>query len=286
VRTFKKKAHSPLILVNLKGGLGNQLFQLANAVSLAIEFNRSIKLLDTSYRYDTKRKYLLNFWGLCQNTIYKVGIDSRGKMAFKEETLKCNCEPEIFEETNFFYSRIDLASFENSCIKIDGYWQSEKYFQAVKHQFVDFLNVKLTNGSPRPNSILMHVRLGDFISEKATVIEHGILGNTYYLKALSTVSGSKNIDIVSDEPFRVAEYLGQEFCEKFDVKVIDSKSEFETFGDFKNYQTLILANSTFSWWGAYLAEAPNVIAPRAVFSEAGLRKRNVCDFYPNSWVLV
>jgi hypothetical protein len=286
VRPFKKQAHSPIILVNLKGGLGNQLFQLANAVSLAIEFNRSIKLLDTSYLYDAKRKYLLDFWGLCQNTIYKVDIDSLGRLVFKEERIKCNCEPEIFEETDFFYSRIDLASLGNKCLKIDGYWQSEKYFQAIKYEFVNFLNAKLTKGNTRPNSILMHVRLGDFISEKATVIEHGILGNTYYLKALSTVSGLNAIEIVSDEPLRVMDYLGQEFCEKFGVKVIDSKSEFETFRDFKNYQTLILANSTFSWWGAYLAEAHNVIAPRAVFSEAGLRKRNVCDFYPNSWILV
>ncbi len=283
---FKKKSHEPVISVDIKGGLGNQLFQFANAVNLAIEFNRPIKLLDSSYSSDLKRIYLLNYWGLMQNTIYKVELDSKGKLVFVEVPDNCNCELEILNEANFYFTKIELGSLSQKCFKIDGYWQSERYFYGVRNEMVHFLNSMLLSSKPTLSSILMHVRLGDFISEKATILEHGVLGSNYYEKALSICHGPRNADVVSDEPSRVEQYLGKNLFNKLEIQVLDAKNEFETFNDFKKYEFLILANSTFSWWGAYLSEAHVVIAPRAVFSEVGLRKRNVCDFYPSSWVLV
>ena len=286
MRIFKREPHGPVIAVNTKGGLGNQLFQFANAVNLAIEFGRSIKFLDSTYKDDMKRRYLLDYWGLKPNLIYTVTLDSLGSLVFQEHFSRCKCELRQLDEENFFFKKIDLSSYGTSCLKIDGYWQSERYFLDVKDGLKRFLNSRLTNHWPKLDSILMHVRLGDFVSEESTILEHGVLGSRYYEKAISLNVQSNCIRVVSDEPAKVSHYFGQEFVEKYEFEILGVKDEFDTFSDFKEYESIILANSTFSWWGAYLSSAQRIIAPRAVFSEVGLRKRNVCDFYPDSWILV
>jgi hypothetical protein len=106
------------------------------------------------------------------------------------------------------------------------------------------------------------------------------------MNALELLKNSSEIDIVSDQPSKVNSYLGRKFCKNYNIRVLEPMSELQSLAAFREYDNLILANSTFSWWGAFLSNAKLVVAPRAFFSEEGLRKRNICDLYPSNWVLV
>jgi hypothetical protein len=200
-----------------------------------------------------------------------------------------NCCSEITPvyETGFNYMKPPSELSEPKCIKLDGYWQSERNFLSIKDQIIQFLNGSIkSHDTVGSSDTLMHIRQGDFTSQRRTQVEHGILGPNYYTRALEILRKNSKIDVVSDQPSRVNSYLGHKFCKDYKIQVLPPMSELESLAIFKRYETLIIANSTFSWWGAYLSNPKTVIAPRAFFSEEGLRKRNICDLYPNNWILV
>jgi hypothetical protein len=274
--------------INVKGGLGNQLFQFSNGLEHAVNLKRSIRFLDESFKFDKKRDFLLNQFGILQNVEYRVHNNPKSGLTFEAiDSINCCSEMTPVYETVYNYVQPAPDLSESKCIKLDGYWQSEKNFATLKDPIVQFLNVSIKEQKPfaRGNT-LMHIRQGDFTSERRTQVEHGILGPNYYMNALELLKNSSEIDIVSDQPSKVNSYLGRKFCKNYNIRVLEPMSELQSLAAFREYDNLVLANSTFSWWGAFLSNAKLVVAPRAFFSEEGLRKRNICDLYPSNWVLV
>jgi hypothetical protein len=134
----------------------------------------------------------------------------------------------------------------------------------------------------------MHIRRGDFLSNKKSREYHGILGFDYYSRALSLLdSKTQEIQIISDD-FEEIEGLINElesvFGKRFEIRS-DLKHEMESLQLMAGSKQLIMANSSFSWWGAFLSNADRIIAPRNYFSKTTLRGLNVCDLYPEGWTL-
>jgi hypothetical protein len=150
-----------------------------------------------------------------------------------------------------------------------GHMQSEKYFAHC----ADYIRELFTfsKPSPRINATAVHVRCGDYGSDY-----HPICSREYYREAFALVPGP--YIIFSDDPMKA-------------TKIVHRGDLFQsgtTRSDFKQMAACrrhIIANSTFSWWGAWLAESEQVVAPRQWFGPAAAHL-DTLDIYPNSWTVI
>jgi hypothetical protein len=178
-------------------------------------------------------------------------------------------------------------------VYLDGYWQSEKYFKdiesIIRSEFIvktmsDPANEAMSERICGTESVSVHVRRKDYVSDSATSRIHGGCSLAYYYAAAERIARA-----VAEPHFFVFSDDAQWARENLDLKY---PTTFVTHnGPDKNYEDLrlmtlcnhhIVANSTFSWWGAWLSINPDkmVIAPRKWFAESDLDCR---DLIPDSW---
>lgn len=270
-----------MIITRITGGLGNQMFQYAIAKSLAIKNNDTFKLDISFYPKQTLRKYELHYFNIEENiAIYEECNRLRGKedLIFKIKNklgIKIN-------RPKSYYNEKEIVKFDENIFKLkgniylDGYWQNEKYFKGIRDELLkDFtLKQKISKEAKEyldqiknTNSISLHIRRGDYVQNKHTNQVHGICGLDYYKKTISYMLQKMEhpvFFIFSDDI---------EWCkENFDfldnkVFVENTKSAIEDLELMKNCDHNIIANSTFSWWGAWLNENEDkiVIAPKQWF---------------------
>ncbi len=176
---------------------------------------------------------------------------------------------------------------------LDGYWQSEKYFQdALSVIRADFtFKVPLSNRNSdiaehigQRNSVSLHIRRGDYVTDSNTNATHGLCSLDYYRKAVQYVADrirQPYFFVFSDDIIWVKDNL------KIDLpcQYIDHNHGTESYNDMhlmslcRNH---IIANSSFSWWGAWLNPSPEkiVVAPEKWFAN----KNDVKDLFPQGWV--
>ncbi len=275
-----------MIRVVLQGGLGNQMFQYAAARALA-ERNNTNVVLDLSWfdqDFDlgsTSREYELSCFVLdaitpkSKNTI-RQKLQGRFAKIYTEPHF--HCDPAF----------TDLP--KNTVMS--GYFQSEKYFHDIRGILLqDFLWAKEPNGKNKDLlgqiegdrlSVSVHVRRGDYVSNKSAAKFHGLAGIDYYKAAVKMVAEqleSLNLYVFSDDP---------DWCKK-NLKFTQPTTYISHNNDGSEDMRLmkackhnIIANSSFSWWGAWLNENPNkiVIAPKKWFSHP---ESNTKDVIPGSW---
>ena len=280
------RVHDCSFDVKIMGGLGNQLFQFSHGVNIALVTNRSIIFRTDSYSTDDLRKSWLFELDIEPNLPYKVSIFG-GRVVFQMVEDKCQCAPLVLNESNFHFSELELPKER---FILQGYWQSEFYFLEYASLIRQYVKSKLISPtlSSKPN-LVIHIRLGDMLSVPAVLSKHGVLGIEYYLQALTILNPTKEVHIISDSP----ELLGDNYLHALQFKYpnLEFKLDIQQIA-LKDFSLLtfsrqiVVANSTFSWWGAYLSEAETIIAPRKVFSQKTLRDLNTCDFYPQNWILI
>lgn len=266
-----------MIYCNLKGGLGNMLFQIAACKSFAIRKNTECSFpnlvdhlgyITKETRHNPKMNYAfeyLNFLNLCVSA--PANIVNKYEYPFEYIEYLPN------EET--FY--------------IDGFFQSEKYFVCNRKEILDFikpnneienlLNSKYDN-IIQSNSVSIHVRRGDYLKFPE---HHPIQQQTYYSSALETISDFELVVVFSDDI---------EWCKNnlmFDKKTVyieDEKDYIELFLMSK-CKNNIISNSSFSWWGAWLNQnrEKKVIAPKNWFGN-NLKHLKTTDIYAQNWILL
>src|SRR6202012_5379404 len=137
--------------------------------------------------------------------------------------------------------------------------------------------------------VSVHVRRGDYLKPGTTEV-HGVLGEAYYREALSRIEAEvgERVDlfVFSDDAQAAEQVLN--FVPKLTHVRGDAERPWEDMALMARCRHHVIANSSFSWWGAWLNPSPGkvVIAPQRWFSVAALRERNVCDLYPPDWILV
>ena len=285
-----------MIITKIAGGLGNQMFQYAAGRSLAITHNCELKL-DLSW-FDTFK--LHNGYELERFNI-KAGIATKNevvKLAGNQSKLIKALRKKMgfrsrahFIESDFSFCPEFIQSVPP--VLIEGHWQSYKYFDSVSSVICAELAPKspLSDASLRVaeeisgvNAVSIHIRRGDYVSNKAINDVHGVIGLDYYTKAIQHVRDvipSPHFFIFSDDLEWAKKTMGLESGTTFvsHNKALSSYQDMQLMAACKHN---IIANSSFSWWGAWINPYSNktVIAPRRWFSN----RRDVLDLLPPSWL--
>lgn len=283
--------------VRIMGGLGNQMFQYAFAKRLetlgyeikmdltAFENPKSIRRYQLDYynidlqKVKKKSKRFLNLISILKVALKKLGLDLSG--VIKEQSLLFN--EDIFNLKDGQY--------------VEGYFQSEKYFSSIrnvlletfiiKHDTSKYLKLIEKKISKSKATCSIHVRRGDFINTKNKNI-HGNCTLDYYFSAISYIE--KRIDdvsyfIFSDDIDWVKSNLKLEktiYIDNFKDRIPHEDIYLMSLCDHN-----IIANSSFSWWGAWLNKNINkiVIAPKKWFVDENLQNTST-DIFCESWIRI
>jgi Glycosyl transferase family 11 len=290
------------------GGLGNQLFQYAAGLALARRHQARL-IIDTSfYRTKSHRFFRLNqleldfdLWlgdetsGRELSSILSGKPTGRGTQFCAEPGRHTDT---CFSERSFCFDDRFLTLAPP--VVLEGYYQSMRYFHDIDGElraqinlrgqpcsrFHEALNVIGSSRTP----VAVHVRRGDLITDEGVHPVHGCLGWPYYSKALHIMK--RLIDHDHDLFFFGDDLAAlSELQSKVGQSIIVSHSDLSAAEDLmlmRKCRHFITANSTFSWWGAWLGEAADqiVISPRQWFSPSGLRQNNVCDLIPEGWLQI
>ena len=255
-----------MITVKLLGGLGNQCFQYAYGLALK-EKGYEVQYDRSSLVEGTHREYSLGYFGI--------------------EAVTERSGPQIYENT-MRYCAGNLMPEDPSTMV--GYWQSEKYFNDIEYTVRQGIRTALENtrsvSAPftliskeiyRSAGIGVHVRRQDYVGLQAF---HGMPTLDYYREAISTIrtrTNSARVFIFSDDP----EWCKQNFPEH---TVVEGTTKYEDLRLMSRCKHMVLANSSFSWWGAWLGDdslGRTVIAPKQWFTDPNT---DYSDIVPERWV--
>ena len=241
-----------MISMRLVGGIGNSLFIYARGLALAKKYD--VRLLDQCTQYG------------CSLGRFNISLpftkSPEGRW-IGEGSLRFDPNPEI----------------EDPCV-LTGYYQSEKYFLDVAAELRQEFTLREPLAIPEyPNSVAVHVRRGDYLTWAAA--SHGALPLDYYLRAANYLvdrfQGLK-FYVFTDDP----EWARQNFRFPHPFSVIH-KTPHEDLMIMSKCRHAIIANSSFSWWGAWLGadKTGTVIAPKDWFKTTEYDSR---DIVPERWV--
>lgn len=291
-----------MVIVKLVGGLGNQMFQYAAGISLSVKLNTNLFLDISAYSKKHSRDYRLNDAFNVKESLadgyllkkihsphYRMmnwllsSIDSNNKIGL----IRRYCEPHFHYTEEFKY-------ISNNTY-LEGYWQSERYFSPYADKIREsfqfssqlsskakfFLN-KIQSGQATPVSL--HIRRGDYVSNPSFNKTFGVCGIDYYENAINKIKskvGDIFIFIFSDDITWVKKNI------KFNTpySIVDSEiTDYETIQLMSMCSHHIIANSSFSWWGAWLNKNNKiVIAPKKWFDNS---ERNTKDLIPKDWIQI
>ena len=290
-----------MIGVRLQGGLGNQLFQYAAALRLALR-HRTTVTLDLRGLGDsgaeTRRRFELDAFAIEANRVGRPANSVLGRWVGRARrrigALRGSSRPLglqlIVERGRAFDSALLDAPDD---VYLQGYWQSEKYFKDVEPVVRAQLRIvpspapeieEWVRRLPRVETVAIHVRRGDYVTSRSNRRFHGVLPAEYYRAAVSEVVRRvprPEFFVFSDDAAWCQSSLALP-C-RFTVMDGSARRSYEDLRLMSLCRNHIIANSAFSWWGAWLATAPGgvVIAPRRWFLGSTVDTR---DLTPASWI--
>lgn len=286
------------------GGLGNQMFQYAAARALAID-RKTWVYLDPSFLYeDAKGRWTQRDYALAPFDIkYKFERSGRIKLL---RALNGNSTWRKLSDSKFWFFPYrnfieGTAGYDSrlnqypSNTYLQGYFQSEKYFmhhaKQIRQDF-SFLepavgqNADLLKRIQSENSVSVHVRRGDYVTLAAANNFHGTLPLEYYAAASEYISNKANgklsFFVFSDDP----EWVKGNLKLPGESTYIDWNREGKGYEDLRLMSTCrhhVTANSSFSWWGAWLGENNDkiVVAPQKWFADP---TSVTSDLIPETWI--
>ena len=279
------------VVVILYGGLANQMFQYALGLALSQRSGCRLEVDTSAVDADRKRKYALS---VCEPAPRRVAGTERRMLHLLRSTPLWNiCGTRWYpafpgglrivrERGQSFDARV--FSLEGNLI-LDGYWQSERYFfeqrtliertfdwsRAARGAVADAVIQTIET----PHSVAVHVRRGDYVREAATHAFHGTCEPDYYSRAAGIISDhvpQPHFFIFSDD----IDWAEANVHLPGERTVIRHDHPIDPHVDMwlmSRCRHAIIANSSYSWWAAWLTERPGkcIVAPRAWFSDASMR---------------
>ncbi len=281
-----------MLIVNLKGGLGNQLFQYALYTQLRKE--GWLAFLDYSRieieMQRIKRSTIFEDFELDQ----QYHIDKMNGMLGKAHRglffRVFKKLAKVYEEQE--ESLYDPHVFDLKHGYLEGYWQSEKYFESCKEELRKHLQFKkelpastfcfLDKIREAECPVSVHIRLGDYTQKDCAALFGNICTREYYTKAIRYFKekyANPVFFVFSNEPHKALDVIDIP-----NAVVVDANDESAAWADMylmSQCHHNIIANSSFSWWGAWLNENTHktVIAPERWIN--GKETRDIC---PESWL--
>ena len=299
-----------MVIVRLLGGFGNQMFQYATARHIAV-LNKTIVKIDLSgfdkkqyKKGDTYRELKLNAFKLKAETAtieeidrvrkYKPSIFKQIKSRLLQNYTSIFSKPELYEKELFCFDPTVLKAPSNSYLT--GYWQSPKYFDSIRTILLkDFefrenptkVDYPYLNNIQQGNSVSIHIRRGDYVSNPEYFKIHGLCSLEYYQSAIEYIC--RKIEnpvfyIFSDDMDWVKKNIQLKETSFYVTDTPSGKDYFEM-----HLMSLckhnIIANSSFSWWGAWLNQNSKkiVIAPKQWMKDPTI---DTTDLIPVNWIRI
>jgi hypothetical protein len=279
-----------MIYIEIMGGLGNQLFQIFCGIAYSLEkripFKINVSKFDLVSPLDnisSRPTYWDNFLSNLSGFTYQdqLGI------------------PAYIEKTHFKFTRIPYIIQD---FKLHGYYQSYKYFNGQYANICKMINLDnqkagitekhkdLLSGAKKP--ISLHFRIGDYVKNPAM---HPLLSTSYYINCINYL---KSLFPDLEEHYYLLVF--GELCDNEKIsRAIESIKEIYNISiivcdyNVPDYEQLLLmslcshniiANSTFSWWGAYFNNATNkIVCYPSIWNGSS---NNVKDLFPESWIKI
>jgi len=313
---MKPGGGNPVVVMHLMGGLGNQMFQyafgrrmaLANSAQLVLDASgyasaatavpeRGVRVLGLAHfrivgslmeRAEPASGRALPVWRWIRKARVFVGrLGEAGRPYFLRRDI---IEP---AHQHFRFDRDVYARKVEGVVSVRGFWQTEAYFLEIEDTVRRELtlrdelrgkNAELASRIRQTESVAIHVRHGD--NANAVAAELGVLPRDYYTRAVQELANEvrePHFFVFSDDIEWTKQLLGHQPAFTF----VDHNGAERSHEDMRLISLCkhhVLANSTFGWWGAWLAKSPDqiVIAPCRYY--LGIDRPNP-DLYPRSWRL-
>lgn len=284
------------VIARIEGGLGNQLFQYAAARSLADRLGCELALDLRSLALNGDRPYQLDLYRIradvADAAMLRTLPDWRSTRWGRLRADLSQRMPGLFAYPVFWPSSFAFdGRFERITrpVYLVGYWQTEKYFVWNRACLLQDLELALPM-APSPilndikscSSVALHIRRGDYVSNAAAAQFHGLCDLAYYQKAVSELKqkiSDVHVYVFSDEPDWARQHLKLP-VPTFFVEANPGHIDLELMRYCKHH---VVANSSFSWWGAWLCESngQSVYAPKRWFADP---ETNTSDVVPSHWI--
>jgi hypothetical protein len=291
-----------MITVLINGGLGNQLFQVFAALAAAIRNGDTCYFLYTLRDASGKRA---TYWNTLLHSLTPMTVLST------QANVQRFMQLPVHQEPAFRYNKLPGKTAMNATpLKLVGYFQSDKYFADVRDEIYDKLRLleqqqhiramfaESSWFSTGTTTVAMHFRMGDYAHIQEA---HPVLAVGYYQRALKHIvdraSGTDRINVLifgeAHDNAVIVDHMQQLRADPaFSArcrfhKVPDMIEDWKQMLLMSVCDNNIIANSTFSWWGAYLNQNPDKVVcyPSTWFGPA-LQKHDTRDLFPAEWVKI
>jgi len=226
------------------GRFGNQLFQIASTIGIA---------------YDNNELFGFPTWQYQNNFLRPL--------------------PEIDNKINYtpyHYLDYPYKKIVGKNLNLYGYFQSEKYFKDYRDIIQHYFQFKNDFTYNDPRSVSVHIRRGDYVSFPNVF---KLLDKSYYLQAFKYFGTSYNFYIFSDDNF-ASNCILSSFLSEWNIKFVTGNDDIMDFTFMKNCKHHIMANSSYSWWAAWLGGGEVVTPAHWTFTESDI------DRTPMRWVKI
>ena len=268
------------VTIFLQGGLGNQLFQYAFGLRLAnkhkLDVRYSTILLDLKLPGVTKRSFALH--GLLENHKIVGFLKSLLLLMLSQLNKKYLINDKNYKEINKV--KYVIGYFQDYEV-VEENWNEIEYRMGKSQLYAELVNVN----SSVEKYIGIHVRRGDYISSDSANKYHGLLSNEYFVKSVKLCQKQEklnSIKIVTDDETAVIDLIRDLQKDQNEVKVYNGN----LVSDLKmlvNSKVLILSNSSFSWWAAFISSkkvGTKIFAPHPWVVT---KNTNLTKLLPENW---
>lgn len=287
----------PIVAVELHGGLGNQLFQAAAALALGWRLDARVIFDVSRFKPGSKRRYELGRFPHGAETFQASPILRRARQVLKATGLARKRAPlgfdlPFFVEDHFHFDP-RFTGISGACY-LRGLYQSPRYLAGAEARLRDLFALQ-PHASPKardiaanlsPGTLAIHIRAGDYQDRKFADVHH-VLAPDYYQRAIATLQAEAGFDqviVMSDTNDAIPSRLPAGLPHT----IVSSQNALDDLFLMSRARHNIIANSTFSWWGAWLGdpEGRRIVAPRQWFTPGYQAGVDVSDLYPPGWTVL
>ena len=258
-------------MVPIYGGLGNQMFQVAHALARAEDRRATAKFVDlTAARGNVSRNWELECFGIHRTRLSAAATGAlRLRMTLSRKLYRFGGANGLGVYHERFFPQ--EPAFYQSARAYAGYWQGERFFASAEEtvrkafQFRPELSRPSDFDPGLKNSVAVHVRRGDYVSDPKARARHLVCDSDWYIGAIEQMRShldQPTFFVFSDDP----DWADKALCTKSDVHIIRNSPSAPAWIDMAlmaQCAHFIISNSSYSWWAAYLGKSTDslTIAP-------------------------
>lgn len=290
---MNRGAAVPDVVVRVTGGLGNQLFQFSAGLAVSKRLGARLRVDASAYAKDPLRRYRLDCLAEPPEQVSEQELQSLLQPGWIARKLLRKRPLRVIRHLEASY-RPEVQVVAEGCY-LDGYWQSQEYFRPIRDeirsrlQFQSSLspsNGQLASLAQAKRVASLHVRRGDYVAVPSLRDWHGVLPLEYYERALELLDsrfGLEGVFVFTDDP----EWVRSNLATELPMTIVSNgkSDELEELSVMKSCRYHVIANSSYSWWGAWLsdAEPAAIVAPSQWFATD---KEDASAIVPSEWNLV